>query len=56
MILPLLLVLVVLFLGGILIAAKEGLAAKPGLFEDPELTQQWGSLCGSQLYPPCSPP
>ena len=37
MILPLLLVLVVLFLGGILIAAKEGLAAKPGLFEDPEL-------------------
>ncbi len=37
MLLPLLLVLVVLYLGGILIAAKEGLAAKRELFQDPEL-------------------
>ncbi len=37
MLLPLLFVLVGLFLGGILIATKEGLAAKPELFQDPEL-------------------
>lgn len=37
MLLPLLLVLVILFLGGILIAAKEGLDAQPELFQDPEL-------------------
>ena len=37
MLLPLLLVLLGLFLGGIFLSAIEGMAAKPELFQDPEL-------------------